>query len=101
VTTDEVLVEVLAYFSSHGPEIRKQAVENVRDILTDPNIRVVPQSRETFMSGLALYETRLDKGYSLTDCSSMKTMIDLGIVDVLTNDDHFVQEGFNAMFRLV
>ena len=42
---------------------------------------------------------RPDKGYSLTDCISMQTMGSQGIRDVLTNDRHFEQEGFQALFR--
>lgn len=39
-----------------------------------------------------------DKGYSLTDCISMQTMRREGLNDVLTNDRHFEQEGFHALF---
>ena len=47
-----------------------------------------------------LYASRLDKGYSLTDCVSMEAMRSEGLIDVLTNDRHFEQEGFRLMFRL-
>ena len=60
---------------------------------------VTPQSRESFLAGLELYRTRPDKGYSLTDCISMQTMRRAGITQVLTNDRHFEQEGFQALFR--
>jgi predicted nucleic acid-binding protein len=43
---------------------------------------------------LSLYETRPDKGYSLTDCISMNTMRQERISDILTHDSHFTQEGF-------
>lgn len=46
-----------------------------------------------------LYAARFNKGYSLTDCISMQTMRHLGVTDVLTNDRHFEQEGFRALFR--
>ena len=59
---------------------------------------VVPQSRETFLGGLKLYRSRLDKGYSLTDCIAMQTMRREGLRDVLTNDRHFAQEGFRLLF---
>jgi len=60
---------------------------------------VVPQSRETFLSGMELYRQRPDKGYSLTDCISMQSMRQKGITAELTNDRHFEQEGFRALFR--
>ena len=46
-----------------------------------------------------LYEARPDKGYSLTDCISMQTMRKEGISEALTDDRHFEQEGFRALFR--
>lgn len=99
VNTEEILTEVLAYFSGRGQQLRNQASRNVRDILSDPAIRVIPQSHESFLAGLELYEARPDKGYSLTDCISMNTMRAEGITDILTNDVHFAQEGFRAPFR--
>jgi len=48
---------------------------------------------------MSLYEARPDKGYSLTDCISMQTMRREGITEVLTDDRHFEQEGFHALFR--
>lgn len=68
-------------------------------LINDPDIRVVPQSRSTFLAGLALYNARPDKEYSLTDCISMETMRGEGLTEVLTNDKHFEQEGFRALFR--
>jgi predicted nucleic acid-binding protein len=71
----------------------------VRSLLVDPAIRVIPQSRTSFLAGLELYAERPDKGYSLVDCISMQTMRQEGLTDVLTNDRHFEQEGFRALFR--
>ena len=51
------------------------------------------------MAGLELYEARLDKGYSLADCVSMNVMKAEGLTEILTNDEHFTQEGFRALFR--
>ena len=98
VTTDEVLTEVLAFCSS-DEGLRADATKTVRRILVARNVRVIPQSRESFLEGLLLYEARPDKGYSLTDCISMQTMRRAGMIDALTNDRHFEQEGFNALFR--
>ena len=83
-----------------GPErMRRKAMTHAQRILDDPGVRVVPQSRESFLSGMALYGARPDKGYSLTDCISMQTMRRVGLTEVLTNDRHFEQEGFRALFR--
>ena len=71
----------------------------MQDILDDRNVHALPQSRAGLLEGLALYKARPDKGYSLTDCISMQTMRREGLTDVLTNDRHFEQEGFLALFR--
>jgi predicted nucleic acid-binding protein len=68
VTTQEVLSEVLTYFCAHGRQVRQTVAAFIRQILTDPAITVHPQSSQSFLSGLALYEARPDKEYSLTDC---------------------------------
>jgi predicted nucleic acid-binding protein len=94
-----VLAEYLTFFATAPEQVRREAVINARRILDDPGVRVGPQSRESFLSGMALYEARPDKGYSLTDCTSMHTMRKERLTEVLTNDRHFKQEGFRAPFR--
>lgn len=74
-------------------------METVREILSDPAVHVIPQSHESFLSELDLYAARPDKGYSLADCISMQTMRKERLTEVLTNDRHFEQEGFRALFR--
>jgi hypothetical protein len=67
VTTDEVLTELLT-FSASDRQLRFEAGLVVNDVLADNNVRVVPQTRRSFLAGL-------------------------------TNDRHFEQEGFRALFR--
>jgi predicted nucleic acid-binding protein len=99
VTTDEVLTEYLTFFATAPEPSRRGAAEVVEDLLTSSIVRVVPQSRESFRAGLQLYRARPDKRYSLVDCISMQTMRREGLTDILTNDRHFEQEGFRALFR--
>jgi uncharacterized protein len=99
VTTDYVLTEYLNYFSAWGPDLRRKTAFNVEQMLANPSARVLPATRETFMNGLDLFRARPDKGYSMTDCISMQIMKRVGLTEVLTNDRHFNQEGFRALFR--
>jgi predicted nucleic acid-binding protein len=99
VTTDEVLSEYLTFFSGMTPGVRRQAGDNAVALLRNPRVKVMPQSRESFLAGIELYRARPDKGYSLTDCISMITMRHEGLTEALTNDRHFEQEGFRALFR--
>jgi len=87
VTTDEVLTEYLNFFSASQEFMRREIVLTVEDILQDPGVTLVPQSRETFLAGLSLFRTRADKGYSLTDCISMRTMQRLGLTGRRTGID--------------
>lgn len=97
VTTDSVLTEVLNYFSGYGSIARREIAALVADVSADENFQVVEQTRNIFLNALELYESRLDKGYNLTDCISMNVCRTLGIMGILTHDHHFEQEGFKVL----
>ena len=97
VTTESVLIEVLNYFSAFRAAIRKLATAAVGRLMSNNEIEFVSHRPNDFLNGLALYEARPDKDYSLTDCISMNVMRERGISDVLTHDRNFAQEGFNPL----
>jgi len=97
VTTEEVLVEFLTSLCAEGAAMRASAVRVVRAMRSNPNLEIRPQTPDSFAAGLELYERRLDKSYSMTDCLSMATMRALGLTEVLTRDRHFEQEGFRLV----
>jgi predicted nucleic acid-binding protein len=99
VTTDEVLTEFLTALGGSGQKLREQAAKMVHAIVANANVKVIPQSRDSFLRGLDLYETRADKSYSLTDCISMNAMRAEALTEVLTNDHHFEQEGFTVLMK--
>ncbi len=92
---DGVFMEVLAFYSGFGTEMRRTAATIVRQMMR--GIKVFPADRTLFLVGLDLYERRADKAYSLVDCMSMVLMRTHGITHVLTNDHHFRQEGFTVL----
>jgi uncharacterized protein len=96
-TTYEILTELLAFYAGRGAYLRKAAAATVSRILANPNITVVPQTRELFEAAFGRYKDRLDKEWSLTDCISMLVMERNEIVEVLTHDKHFSQAGFKAL----
>jgi predicted nucleic acid-binding protein len=98
ITTEEILSEFLTWFSGSGMSGRAAAAGTVRDILSNPVVQVLPQTSADFHAALAFYESRLDKEYSLVDCRSMAAMKSRGLTEVLSNDHHFTQEGFTALF---
>ena len=86
VTTDEILTEFLTAMSRTNPVIREHAVAAVQAMLRDGIIRVIPQTRPSFLDGLNRYSRRLDKGYSLQDCIAMNVMDSEGITQVNRQD---------------
>jgi hypothetical protein len=62
VTTNEVLSEYLTFFSGMAPSVRRQAGDNAVALLRNPRVKVMPQSRESFLAGIELYRARPDKG---------------------------------------
>lgn len=97
VTTEEVLIEVLNCFSSLGPQVRLKVIRIIHRLFERADVEVIPQTEDSFLKGVAFYEERLDKSYSLTECISMNVMRAHGITDVLTHDHHFTQEGFRIL----
>lgn len=92
-------MEFLAAISAGGPLVRLRAALFIRRLLAHPHVKVKPQSRQSFLAGLDLYQQRRDKNYSLTDCIAMNAMREASIMEVLTSDRHFEQEGFRVLMR--
>lgn len=58
---------------------------------------IVPATQELFDRGFAIYSSRPDKAWSLTDCISFVVMEEHGLTEALTGDCHFEQAGFVAL----
>jgi predicted nucleic acid-binding protein len=98
ITSEMVLTEVLNSFS-RSKYLRKAAADAVVAIAKDPTVEVVPQTRQLFREALSLYAERTDKEWSLTDCASFAIMKRMGIDQALTDDHHFIQNGFEALLK--
>jgi predicted nucleic acid-binding protein len=99
VSTYLVLGELLDAFAGGGEQARTSAVASVRITLRNRLIRVFSLDENLFGLSLNLYESRLDKAWGFTDCVSFTVMQQLGILEALTYDQHFVQAGFRALLR--
>ena len=96
ITTEEVLTEFLAAMPG-DPFLRRAARILVEALFQDASITVLPQSHDSFLKGFRLYNARPDKAYSLTDCISMEVCKQQGIMEILTSDHHFAQEGLTLL----
>ena len=96
----DVINEFLAHFSRHGPTIRKLVAGFIRTMLSDEKFLIENVDLPIYSIALDLYDSRLDKRYSMVDCIGMTIMRREGISEVVTTDRDFVQEGFlNLMGR--
>ena len=93
VTSEMVLVELLNALCSKGEYLRKAALDVVDNLRQDSSVEIIKQTPQLFYQALTFYRQRKDKSYSLTDCASMVIMKQQNILDVLTFDRHFQQEG--------
>ena len=94
VTSDYVLNELLTILFSRLPfEIATRFADGV---LRSPFITIERITPERFQKAWELRLKFSDKPrISFTDLTSMATMNELGIIDVLTADKHFAQVGMN------
>ncbi len=97
VTTAWVLAELAAAMSA--PTKRERFLKLFDVLSASDEVKVVPASVELFDAGLALYRSRPDKGWSLTDCISFIVMEREGLTEALTGDHHFEQAGFTALLK--
>ena len=97
LVTESVLVETLNYFAEFRRDVKSTAYLVVERFLLNPEVEIVEQTTHVFHDGMELYRSRLDQGYSLTDCISMEVCRQRRIRQILTNDDHFLTVGFEIL----
>lgn len=92
VTTEFVLLEVADALS--GPAIRSQTAAFVDGLRRLAVLRIIPAGHELLADGWELYKQRLDKDWTLTDCTSFVVMMQERITQAFTSDHDFEQAGF-------
>ncbi len=95
VTTAGVLLELADGMAK--ARYRERCARFLRYLRAAEATKIVPLTDALIERGLALYSSRLDKEWSLTDCISFVVMRDEGLTDALTGDRHFEQAGFVAL----
>jgi predicted nucleic acid-binding protein len=97
VTTAWVLTELADGLAASA---NRRAFSRVVDrIRANSDNEIVPPTEELLNRGIALYDARPDKQWSLTDCISFVVMQERKLSRALTGDHHFEQAGFEALLR--
>jgi predicted nucleic acid-binding protein len=97
VTSAWVLVEVADALSTR--ELRARFVDLYMAVRADRRTRIIGPGSSILNPAIALYSSRTDKDWSLTDCTSFVIMERLSLTSALTGDRHFEQAGFRALLR--
>jgi len=92
--TEAIFVEVGNALSAFN---RSGAVQFIQQCDRTENIKVVSVHTELLIQSLALYQSRSDKTWGLTDCISFTVMQQQNLIDAVTSDRHFIQAGFRAL----
>ena len=103
-TLDEVVVTTMWVLTELGDALHRgrnrQTFARFLDTLGEHgDLDVVAASPELFQRAVALFRSRPDKEWSLTDCISFVVMAEKGIVEALTSDRHFEQAGFKGLMK--
>ena len=88
-TTNYVITELVALLNSPLRVSRSRIFEIIDAIKTATYIEVIHIDNRTDILAWTLCKSRLDKAWSLVDCSSFVVMQQLGIQEALTTDQHF------------
>jgi len=97
VTTSAVILEIASYFSqSHWKSI---AIKLIKDINNSRVWQCFDIDDQLMKKGLELYESVIDKDWSLVDCIGIVVARDLDISDIFTTDHHFEQAGFQILLK--
>lgn len=78
---------------------REPVLRFTLDLLDNPDIEVFWVDETLHRYAMAFLLTRLDKGYSLCDAVSFLRMRRWRILEALTTDAHFEQEGFVRLLK--
>jgi predicted nucleic acid-binding protein len=99
VTTNYVLVELVALLSSPIRMPRLAAITVVEDVRASPYVEVIHVDPTLDMEAWQFLRNRPDKEWSLVDCVSFVVMSKRGILEALTTDHHFEQAGFVRLLK--
>lgn len=92
ITTEAVLTEIGNTLSRQ--RWRSLGVTTLHSLRSAPDVEIISVDAALFDRAVALYSSRPDKEWGLTDCISFLVMQERNLTQALTTDRHFEQAGF-------
>ena len=99
ITTNYVLTELVALMTSPMRFHRPRIIEFVNGIKESPFFDIIHIDQDLDSTAWELLTNRVDKNWSLVDCSSFVIMQENNISEALTTDHHFEQAGFVRLLK--
>lgn len=99
VTTNYVLTELVALFTSPLRVPRPTVVNYIETIKSSSRVEIVHVDPTLDADAWTLLKNRPDKEWSLVDCASFVVMQQRGLWEALTTDHHFEQAGFVRLLK--
>jgi predicted nucleic acid-binding protein len=99
VTTNYVITELVALLTSPLRVPRQTIISLVQALKVAPHVEIIHVDPTLHEQAWQLLTKRLDKNWSLVDCSSFVVMQQRSIQEALTTDHHFEQAGFIALLK--
>jgi len=90
-----ILLEIGDGYARSGR--RAKGAELLEKFVNEEGFQITPLSQAIMDQAMALFQSRSDKEWGLTDCISFVLMEREGVTQALTADVHFRQAGFEAM----
>lgn len=94
LVTDAVLLEI---GNGLARNYKQEAIEVIEGFFDSEEVEVIRLTPELFERAFALYRKYKDKDRGLIDCLSFVVMLEAGINQALTFDQHFEQAGIEAL----
>jgi len=99
ITTNYVILELVALFTSPLRVPRPQQIKTIETIKAASWVEIVQIDSTLDKEAWKLLKNRLDKEWSLVDCSSFVLMQQRGMIEALTTDHHFEQADFVRLLK--
>jgi len=98
ITTNYVLAEFVPLTHVRGLN-REKSLNFLRDLISLPHLELIWIDEGRHQEAMNLLHHRLDKTYSLCDAVSFILMRERKLLEALTTDKHFEQEGFIRLLQ--